>query len=123
MPAVLILDERDPFAFQGPGDDHHRPAGGSGRLPAGLQHLVKIMAVDYQGLPAKGLGPAPIDLQIMAVHGFAPLSQTIDVDHCHQIVQLVMGGNLHGLPDRALGHLAVAEQDIGAIGQFVQSWR
>ncbi|TNN60285.1 hypothetical protein EYF80_029450 [Liparis tanakae] len=38
------------------------------------------------------------------------LTQTVDVQDGHQVVQLVVGGEGHGLPHRALGHLSITKQ-------------
>lgn len=38
------------------------------------------------------------------------LAQSVDVQDGHQVVQLVVGGEGHGLPHGALGELAIAQQ-------------
>ena len=78
------------------------------------------MAVDQDGLPAEGLDPVLIGHQVPAVHGLAPLAQAVDVEDPHQVVQLIVGRQLQGLPLGAFRHFAVPQEHISHIGQLIQ---
>jgi hypothetical protein len=54
------------------------------------------------------------------VHGLAPLSQAVDIDDHHEVVQALHAGMLDGLPDRSLGHLGIAAQRPHPVGQPIQ---
>ncbi len=78
------------------------------------------MTVYDDGLPAEGGDAVFISLQVMAVHGFTPLSQTVDIQDADEVIQVVMSRDLQGFILRAFGHFAVPQQNIGGIGQLVQ---
>ena len=120
MPAVFIFDEGHALALDGLGDDHHRLFLDLHGLFIGRQDLRQGMAVHRQGLPAEGRHPGHVGLDVPAIHGFTALAQAVDVGDAHQVVELVMGGDLQGLPHRTLGHFAVAQEHVGAVGQHVQ---
>src|SRR5215467_6859057 len=68
------------------------------------------MAVDLGGAPAETGEPAREYAGIVPVGRRLTLAETIDVDDRHYVRQPVERGELRGLPYRALGAFAVAEQ-------------
>ena len=55
--------------------------------------------------------------EVVAELGRLALAERVDVDDGAEVVQLVVRGRVGRFPDRAFGNLAVAEQDVGAIGR------
>ena len=109
--AGLVLDGRDALALERAGDDDRRPAGGLERLGVGAVDRLHVVAVDLDRVPAERLGSLHVDVGVPAEHGLAALAEPVDVEDRRQVVELVVGGVLERLPDRALGRLAVAVQD------------
>ena len=108
VPSVFILNLGDSLSLDGSRDNHHRLSGNMAALFVGLKDLGKGVAVfDHNGFPSEGRDALFISVQISSIHGFPPLAQTIDVDDAHEIIQLIMGGQLDGLPLRSLRHFAV----------------
>ena len=89
-----------------------------------LQDVGLVVAVDLDGLPAKGLEAVCEHRAIMAIGRRARLGEAVHVDNGNHSCQLVQGSELGGFPYRTFRTLAVAEQaiDIGvdtveAVGQ------
>jgi hypothetical protein len=57
------------------------------------------------------------------VHRLAALAEPVDVEDHGQVVELPVGGVLERLPDRALGHLAVAGENPDAVRPRVDRLR
>lgn len=55
-------------------------------------------------------------------HGIR-LAQTVDVHDGHQVVELVVGGEGHGLPDRALRHLTIPQQAEDTVAEVEERAR
>lgn len=51
----------------------------------------------------------------MLQRGGVTLPQTVDIHDGHQVVQLVVGGERHGLPDRTLRHFTIPHQAVDAV--------
>src|SRR3990167_6452121 len=70
------------------------------------------MSVDNLRLPAKSLNSLFISFGVPAKHCFSALSKTVNVDNSHQVSKLIISSKLHRFPDRSLGNLTIAHQDI-----------
>ena len=79
-----------------------------------------MSVMDHEGLPSEGGDARLISFQVPAVHGLSPLPQAVNVKDPYEVVQLVVGGDLHGLPLRALRHFAVSEEHVGPVRKLVQ---
>src|SRR5207302_10333604 len=80
VPAVLVGDLAEAAALDGLGNDHGRlPGGVPGRAqrPVDLGH---VMAVDDDRVAAIRLNPLPVDVDLPAVLGLAPLTQPVNVE-------------------------------------------
>ena len=121
MPAFPVLDLGEAAALEGPGQDDRRllPAEVSG-LGQGPVDRGDVVPVDDEGPGPERGHAAAVGLGVPAVLGGAALAEPVDVDDGDQVGQLVVRGLVEGLPDRALGHLAVAAQDPDPVRQFVQ---
>ena len=118
--AGQVLDRLDALALLGAGDDRRRLALGRLGLRVGGLDLVDVVAVDLDRVPAEGLDPALVAVEVPAEHRLAGLAEAVDVDDRDDVVQALPAGVLEGLPHRALGHLGVAAQAPDAVGQLVQ---
>ncbi len=111
VPVLLVLDFGEPAALDGPGQDHDglvaAPVGGGGE---GLVDLVEVMTVDLQDPGPERLGAAGVGIEVPLELGGPALAEPVDVDDRDQVGQLVVRRLVQGLPDRALGHLAVPAQ-------------
>ena len=105
MEAVLVFDGLDAFALQGPGQDHRRLTARLGGLAIGGVDRVDIVTVDLDRVPAERFGSSRVAGEIPAQHRLPRLTQAVDIDDRHQVVESLPAGVLERLPDRALGHL------------------
>ena len=110
VPVQLVLDLLDALALERVRHDHGGLAVRVERLRVRAVDLLEVVPVDLDRLPAEGLGPLRVRVQIPAVHRLAALPEPVHVDDRGQVLELVERGVLEGLPHRALGHLAVAAQ-------------
>ena len=102
------------------GDDHHRFVDGSrGRLVRS-HNVGQRMTVNDDGLPAEGRETPVVCIEIAPIHRLPTLSQPVDVQHTDEIVQPVVDSNLNRLPLRTLGHLAITQQNVGAVWQLIK---
>ena len=120
MLARLVGHRLDAVALLGPSDDHGRMAGRLGGADQRPVNGCHVMAVDLDRLPAEGLGPAPVRIEVPAVHRLAGLAEAVHVDDGGKIVQPMEARVLEGLPHRALGHLRVAAQAPDAVREPVE---
>jgi hypothetical protein len=118
--AGLVLDRLDALALHRAGDDGRRLPGRGLGLGVGSLDRVDVVAVDRDRLPAEGLDPADVAVEVPAEHRLARLPEPVDVDDRREVVQALPAGVLEGLPHRPLRHLGVAAQDPDAVGQLVQ---
>ncbi len=58
---------------------------------------------------------AAIALHLMVELRRLALAEAVDVDHAAQVVELVVERDVGRFPDRSFRHLAVAEDDVGAV--------
>src|SRR5260370_26943043 len=88
MPAVLVLDLREPLALDGLGDDHGRLArrrqGGAVRAVDGGD----VVAVDDDREAAERLHPAAIRVQRPAVFGLPALAWPVYVADARSVLAL-----------------------------------
>jgi hypothetical protein len=123
VPAGLVLDRGNALAFDRARDDQARTVGRGGCQCVRLVDRVDVVAVDGYRRPAEGAGSVEVRVEIPAVHCFAALAEPVDVEDHGQVVELPVGGVLEGLPDRSLGHLAVAGENPDAVGPRVDRLR
>ena len=116
-----VLDLAGALALLGPGHDHGRAAVDVRGLGERAVDLVDVVAVDLDRVPAEGPCAVGVGVEIPAVHRLAGLAEPVDVDDRGQVVEAVVCGVLERLPDRSLGHLAVAAQDPYAVGQLIEA--
>ena len=64
--------------------------------------------------------PLDVDVEIPPDHRLAALPEPVHVEDRREVVELVVRAVLEGLPDRALGRLAVAAQDPDAVRKPVE---
>ena len=117
VPAGLVLDRLDAFALDRAGDHDGRLARGAGSLRVRTVDRLDVVAVDLDRLPAERMRAVAVDVQVPADHCLAALPEAVDVDDRRQVVELVVRRVLEGLPDGALGGLAVSEEHPRAIGK------
>ena len=111
VPALVVLDLREPASLDGAGQYHRGLAGSVLRDGAeGLVDAGEVVAVDSQHPRAECLGALLVGGQVPLQLGGAALAQPVDVDDRGQVGQLVIPGLVQGLPDGALSHLAVPAQ-------------
>ena len=121
VPAFAVLDLRKTPALAGAGhDDGRLVAAQVARLGQRLVDGGQVVAVDDEDPGAERGRAGGVGVQVPAQLGGAALAEPVDVDDRDQVGQLVVRGLVQGLPDRALGHLAVAAQDPDPVGQLVQ---
>src|SRR5262245_57646367 len=120
MPAVFVLDLREAFAFQCPGDDDGRLACGLACPGKGGVDLLDVVAIDQYRESAEGLRPLTIDVNVPAVLGLATLAEPVDVEYGCQVGEPVVPGLVDSLPDRALCQLGIAAKGPDVEGQLVQ---
>src|SRR5215204_2239012 len=118
--AVHVFQERDPASLLGLRDDQGRRPGLFQRLCVGLVDLFGVVAVDLDRSPAEGLGAGGVVVAVPAVHRLAGLAEAVHVQDGREVVELVEGGVLEGLPHRTLRHLGVAAKHPDTIGESVQ---
>ncbi len=110
--------EADALALEGAGEDRGRLALGGLGLAVCPVDRVDVVAVHLDGVPAEGLEAAGVGVEVVAVPGRAALAEPVDVDDHGEVVQVLVPGVLGGLPDGALGHLAVAAQHPDAVARY-----
>ena len=118
MPALGVGEERDAAALLGARDDQRRPLVGE-RVAVGAVDGCDVVAVDLDRAPPERLRPVAEHVGLPAVHRRSALAEPVEVQDRGHVAGAVEGRRLHRLPDGALGHLRVAEQDphvgVGAV--------
>ena len=84
---------------------------------------VVVVAVHLAGLPAERRASAPRSSEVEHVARVAERLLAVQVDDRHELVEPVVGGEHHRLPDRALVALGVAEQHARRAGRGLQAGR
>ena len=120
VPALVVLDRGHALALQRSREDRRRLAGLRLGLRVRAVDLLDVVAVDLDRVPAERAGPLGEDGRVPADHRLAALAEPVDVDDRGEVVERVVRGVLERLPDRALGHLAVAAEHPHAVGQPVE---
>ena len=118
--AVLVLDRLHALALDRLGHDHGRRARRLEGLGVRGVDRLHVVAVDLDRMPAEGLRPLRVRVEIPAVHRLAALAEPVHVDDRDQVVELLVPGMLERLPHRALGHLAVAAQHPDPVREPVE---
>src|SRR5437762_13648148 len=81
-----------------------------GRFGVGAVDRVAVVAVDLDRVAAERPRAVRVRVEIPAVHRLAALAEPVHVEDRDEVVELVEGGMLEGLPLRAFGDLAVATE-------------
>lgn len=86
------------------------------------QNSLKVIVVDRQSSEISALLPESFAAFLIFLHMMlqgcrVTLAQTVDVHDGHQVVQLVVGGEWHGLPDSTLWHLTIPHQAVHTIAE------
>ncbi len=121
MKPVAILHRLHALALDRARDDRHRLAVAGQRLLVGPVDLRDVVTVDLERPPPKRLRPPRVRGGVPAEHRFPALAEAVDVDDRDQVVQRLMAGVVERLPDRALGHLAIATEHPHPVGQPVKA--
>jgi len=119
VPALFVGEERDAVAFLGFGDDDRGLVGLRGRFGERAVTGFQIVPVDLDDVAPEGAEPLGINGAVPAQIGLTALAQPVHVQNRDQVVELVVGGLVAGLPDGPLGHLAVAQNHPDFEGQLV----
>ena len=122
MPALLVLDLGEAAALDGPGQDHGRLVR---RCRCGLGQGVvdRRRGRGRRSRSARQPNASTrrrVGVEVPAELGRAALAEPVDVDDGGQVGQLVVRRLVERLPDRALGHLAVAAQHPHVVRQLVE---
>ena len=104
----------------GLGDDERRLIRLRQRLAVGVVDLAQVVAVDLDGMPAERPGAGGVGVAVPAEHRLAALAEPVHIENANQVVELIVSGKLQRLPDRAFGHLAIAQHDPDVIRQLVE---
>ena len=119
VPAVLVLDLGHPLALHRPGEDDRRPVAVAGLREGGVDRG-EVVPVDLDRVAAEGGDVGRVGVKVPAELGRTALPQPVDVDDRREVVELVVGGLVEGLPDRALGELAVPAEHPRPVGELVE---
>ncbi len=115
VPAVLALDRGHALAFERPGQNHGRVVLGGLRGGKRVQQRLDVVAVHDERVPAERV-PARGDLvHPMVELRVLALTEPVHVDYAAEVVELVKERHVSRFPHRAFGHLAVAEEHVGAV--------
>ncbi len=115
VPAVLALDRRHALALDRPGQNHGRVVLCGLRGGKRVQQRLDVMAVHGERVPAECV-PAGRDLvHPMVELRVLALPERVHVDDAAEVVELVKERHTGRFPHRAFGHLAVAEEHVGAV--------
>lgn len=118
--ALAVLDGLDTLALERAGDDHGGLSRGGLGLGVRAVDGVGIVSVDLHGVPAEGLEPARVRVEVVAVPGRTALAQPVDVDDRDEVVEVLVSGVLGALPDGSLGEFAVAAQHPHPVAGVVE---
>ena len=86
----------------------------------GVVDLLEVVPVDDDGAAAERLDAPAVRLQVPLQLGRPRLPEPVHVDDHREVVQLVVRRLVEGLPDRALGHLAVPAEHPDAEAGLVE---
>ena len=114
VPALLVLHEGDALALEGAGHDPERPPRAGARLGEGRAQRLDIVAVHGDRVPAERHEAGLVVAGLVLVHRGSALAQAVHVHDRAEVVEAVEGGELRGLPHRALRGLPVPEERVDA---------
>ena len=109
MPSFFILQERNPFALYGFGNDHRRRTVWRRCQRECLINLLIIVTIDNYRVPPKGFGARCIGGRIPSQFRFSSLPQAVTVKNGHQVVKRIVRGVIKGFPVGAFCHFAITE--------------
>ena len=120
MPSLPVCQKRHSVALFGSGQEGRGAALHPFGFFKGRYDLAEVVSIDGDGMPAKP-GELPcVGLHVPTMHGLLALSQAIDIDDGHQVVQPVVTGHGRGLPHRPFGAFAVSHQHKGPAAGPIQ---
>ena len=119
VPAGRILDLRYTFTLDGARQDDGRLRRAL-RQGEGVVDLLEVVPVDHHGAAAERLDAPPVRLHVPLQLGRPRLAEPVHVDDRREVVQTVVRRLVEGLPDGALGQLAVAAQHPDAVAGLVE---
>ncbi len=109
MPTFLVFEERDTFSLHGAREHGRRPS----RAPSPRVRVVdfrEVVTVDHDRVDAEGADARRVRAHVPLEFGRPALAEPIHVDDRGEVRESLMTGVVEGLPDRALGGLAVAHE-------------
>ena len=115
VPVVLALGDGNALALHRPRHDHRRLALDGARLGERIEHLVQVVAVDGDGVPAERAPAAGELVEVVLPHRRAALTETVHVGDGAEVIEAVLRGHCRRFPDRAFSRFTVAEQAVGAV--------
>jgi hypothetical protein len=72
-------------------------------------------------MPAECLPTRFVHVHAMLQHGGTALAQPVHVNNCTDIIDGIVGRQFGGFPDRTLGRLSVAHQNVNALVALFQA--
>ena len=75
------------------------------------------MSVNHKGIEAKSFQALPVDFEIMLERSGLTLSQSVDIEDDHQIVQFVVASKIESLPDGSFSTLSISNQAVDPINK------
>ena len=120
MPVRIILHERDALALYGIG---YNGSGFAGMIftgfPQSWKHLVQIVSVNFNGMPAKGVELGCERRYIKNVFGKTVKLLMVVIDDQGQIVELVVGGKHRCFPVLTFLDLAIPDHNKGVVVRMI----
>ncbi len=120
MPAFFIFEEGDALALHSLGNNTRWRTIALNSLCICLVDFFVVMSVNDDGVPTKATSTSCICIRIPAKISLTALSQTVHVDDCNEVIELVVGCLIETFPDGAFRHFAITTQDPDVIGQLVK---
>ena len=110
MPARFVFQEGDALALHGLRDDRVRSSRRA-RAFVRVVDLREIVAIDHDPLEAECLHARRVRVGVPLELGRPALTEAVHVEDRGDVLEAFMAGEIEGLPDRALGRFAVADDD------------
>jgi len=110
VPALLVFDERHALSFHRPGEHRRR----LGRAASALERVVdlgEVVSVDDDRVDAERADARRVRAHVPLELGGPALAEPIHVDDGGEIRETFVTGVVERFPDRALGRLAVSDED------------
>ena len=109
MPALLVLEKRHAFAFDGASEDGCR-ALGTARTCGRVVDLREVMAIDNARIDPERSDARGVRVHVPLQLGRPALAEAIDIDDRGEIGEDLVSCVVERLPDRSLGGLAIAHE-------------